>query len=294
RLAENLSTEAQETDLPVFSSISPSQLRLLLTIVAGREGKRNRPDSLMLEMRNGIKAPLFVCANAYEEIALLAQHLDPQRPFYFLESGYFALEGTNKQIQELAAYHIQDILAVQPQAPYFLCGYSFGGLLAWEIARQLEALGKPASMLYILDTPGSQTSYRLYQHLDFTCRTNWNRLTRLLGMPNSPTPKTKTKSRRIGFGSSSDPYIIKPYHRPVSLFVTTKTTYYSFFSQKLKLLLFPRLGWQASIAPELEITKIHSDHFSLLLEPQVQVLATKLDNCLAQEELKHHVEEVEK
>ncbi|MGL6345201.1 MAG: non-ribosomal peptide synthetase, partial [Waterburya sp.] len=46
RLAENLSTEAQETDLPVFSSISPSQLRLLLTIVAGREGKRNRPDSL--------------------------------------------------------------------------------------------------------------------------------------------------------------------------------------------------------------------------------------------------------
>ncbi|MGL5940545.1 MAG: non-ribosomal peptide synthetase [Waterburya sp.] len=294
RLAENLSTEAQETDLPVFSSISPAQSKLLLTIVAGREGSRNRPNSLMVAIRKGIKAPLFVCANAYEEIALLAQHLDPQRPFYFLESGYFALEGTNKQIQELAAHHIQDILAVQPQAPYFLCGYSFGGLLAWEIARQLEALGKPASMLYILDTPGSQTSYRLYQHLDFTCRTNWNRLTRLLGMHNSSTPKTKTRSRRIGFASSSDPYIIKPYHRPVSLFVTTKTTYYSFFSQKLKLLLFPRLGWQASIASQLEITKVQSDHFSLLQEPQVQILATKLDNCLAQEELKHHVEEVEK
>jgi amino acid adenylation domain-containing protein len=296
RLAEALSTEVQETNLPVFSSISPAQSKLLLTIVAGRDGSRNHPNSLMVAVRKGIKTPLFVCANAYEEIALLAQNLDPQRPFYFLESGYFALEGTNQQIQELAAYHIQDILAVQPQAPYFLCGYSFGGILAWEIARQLEALGKPASLLCILDTPGSQSSYRLYQHLDFTCRTNWNRLTSLLGVRKSvPTPNIENNLNFERLTAlKQDPYIIEPYHHLVSLFVTTKTTYYSFFSQKLKLLLFPRLGWQASIAPQLEITEIQSDHFSLLQEPQVQILATKLDNCLAREELKHHVEEVER
>jgi amino acid adenylation domain-containing protein len=301
RLAESLSLDKQEIDLPIFSSISPTQSKLLLTIVAGRDGNRNRPNSMMVQVRNGIKAPLFVCANAYEEIALLAQHLDPQRSFYFLESGYFALEGTNQQIQELAAYHIQDILAVQPQAPYFLCGYSFGGILAWEIARQLETLGKPANMLFILDTPGLQPSYQLYQHLDFTCRTNWNRLTRLFGVSKSfPTPNTKTnhnfeklatpgrsRIKPVLFNTSNtsqpDSYVIKPYHLPVSLFVTTETSYYSFFSQKLKLLLFPRLGWQTSIAPQLEITKIQSDHFSLLQEPQVQALATKLDNCLARE-----------
>ncbi|BAZ44154.1 amino acid adenylation domain protein [Chondrocystis sp. NIES-4102] len=289
-LVESWQKEEIEATAPIISSITAAQSKLLLTIVAGRGGLRNRPNSLMVQISDGIKAPLFVCANAYEEIALLAKHLDPQRPFYCLESGYFALEGTNRQIQELATYHLQDILAVQPEAPYFLCGYSFGGILAWEIARQLSALGKPANMVVILDTPGPQASYRFYQHLDFTCRTNWNRLLNLSKMGNPSKKPVKVKSslnpeRSLLTEQAPDPYIFQPYHHPVSLFVTTKTSYYSFFSQKLALMMFPRLGWQSDIASQLTVTKISGDHFSLLKEPQVQSLATQVDECLKRVEL---------
>ncbi len=42
---------------------------------------------------------------------------------------------------------------VQPQGPYLLGGFSGGGLIAWEIARQLEAAGEAVPLLVLLDTP---------------------------------------------------------------------------------------------------------------------------------------------
>ncbi|WP_052055282.1 non-ribosomal peptide synthetase [Myxosarcina sp. GI1] len=290
QMATSLRSNRSVNDLPIFSSISPEQARLLLTIVAGRGGKRNRPNSLMVAVRDrSIKPPLFICANAYDEIASLAKYIDPERGLYFLESGYYAIEGTSRQIKELAAYHLRDILAVQPDPPYFFCGYSFGGFLAWEICQQLKAIGKPAAMLFLLDTFGTQPSYRLYQHLDYTLRTNWNRLTRLLGITESPSVHSQTKSRSHldrSLAERRDSYIIRPYELPVSLFVATKASYHSFFSRKLALLLFPTLGWQPTIAPQLKVAKVPGDHFSLLQEPNVRVLATRLNNYLIREELK--------
>lgn len=270
----------------IFASISPEQSRLLFAIVAGRGGKRNRPDSLMVAVRDrGSKSPIFVFANADEEVTVLAKYVDRERGFYFLESGYYAIEGTNSQIKELAAYHLKDILAVQPQGPYFFCGYSFGGFLAWEICQQLEAMGKPATMLFLLDTFGTQSSFRFYQHIDYTLRTNWNRLIRFLGLTNSPSETAKKLPLHLvrSFAASQDPYKLSPYKLPVTLFVATKASFHSFFSRKLALLLFPKLGWKKSIAFQLKTIKVPGDHFSLLQEPNVRVLATRLNNCLNEE-----------
>ncbi|NJP22534.1 MAG: hypothetical protein HC763_29940 [Hydrococcus sp. CRU_1_1] len=267
-MAETLQSNDTEELLPIFSSISIEQSRLLSTIVSSRNGKRNRPDSLMVALRDrGTKPPIFICANAYEEIAPLSQDLDPERALYFLESGYFAIEGTNSQIKELATYHIRDILAVQTEAPYFLCGYSHGGILAWEIAQQLKALGKPVAMLFILDTPGDKPSYQLYEHLDYTFRTNWNYLTNFLGITKLSSFSRTTQSRidlDRSLANLQDPYIFQSYNRKICLLTATKTDRHSFFSQKLKLWLFPKLGWQSQIASQLEVTKIPGDHFPSL------------------------------
>src|SRR5262249_16162538 len=45
-----------------------------------------------------------------------------------------------------------------PRGPYYLCGYSFGGLVAYEIAQQLTAQGQPVAMLAFFDTLASGLS----------------------------------------------------------------------------------------------------------------------------------------
>lgn len=63
-------------------------------------------------------------------------------------------------LEELASAYLQAVRAAQPQGPYRLCGWSMGGLLAVEVARQLERSGAAVSLLALLDTafpgPGRQ------------------------------------------------------------------------------------------------------------------------------------------
>lgn len=55
-------------------------------------------------------------------------------------------------LEELASAYLQAVRAAQPQGPYRLCGWSMGGLLAVEVARQLERSGAAVSLLALLDT----------------------------------------------------------------------------------------------------------------------------------------------
>ena len=49
---------------------------------------------------------------------------------------------TLTQVQEIAAGYIEEIRTVQPKGPYYLGGHSFGGLVAFEMAQQLNQLGE--------------------------------------------------------------------------------------------------------------------------------------------------------
>ncbi|NJK56422.1 MAG: amino acid adenylation domain-containing protein [Pleurocapsa sp. SU_5_0] len=272
--------------------INSADYQTLLTIMAGRKGARPRPNSLMVAMQNkGSKPPFFLCANAYEEAAGLVSYLGEEQPFYLMESGYFTLKCTGRQIKALATHHLEDILAVQPQAPYFLAGYSTGGLIAWEIAQQLRAMGKEVALLAILDTDGPQSIYEYYQSLSYTLQTQLNKLanlqmidklkylggkigTKAKGFSEQPTSDLPT------FKQHSNPYIVQPYPGTVSLFLSAEAEPASFFSHKIKFMLFPRAGWYQEIAPQLKIEQVSGDHLSMLEEPNVQILATKLKQYL--------------
>jgi amino acid adenylation domain-containing protein len=277
--------EGQPTiqDLPTPDGISSDDYQALLTIMAGRKGDRPRPNSLMVAMQNqGSKPPFFLCANAYEEAAGLANYLGEEQPFYLMESGYFTLKCTGRQIKALATHHLEDILAVQPQAPYLIAGYSTGGLIAWEIAQQLRAMGKEVALLAILDTDGPHPFYQFYLHYNCTFRTNWDKLAELQ-IKDKLSYLSKRMKNRAQLTSEQhifDPYIIQPYPDKVSLFLATKADRGNFFSNKIKLGLCPRVGWHQEVAPQLRIEHVPGDHFSMLEEPNVQVLGAKLKQYL--------------
>jgi amino acid adenylation domain-containing protein len=83
----------------------------------------------------------------------LARYLGREQPFYGLQS--LGLNGEQEplnRIDDMAACYIQALQSVQPQGPYHLCGWSLGGIIAFEMARQLCASGHQVALLALIDS----------------------------------------------------------------------------------------------------------------------------------------------
>ncbi len=72
------------------------------------------------------------------------------QPFYGLQSQ--RITGSQNTIEEMAASYIKEIRTIQPDGPYFLGGASFGGVVAFEVARQLSVQGIEVGLLVLFDT----------------------------------------------------------------------------------------------------------------------------------------------
>lgn len=97
----------------------------------------------------------FYCLN-------LARGLEADQPFYVLEPYDFDRHATPPTFEEMAAAHIEALRGVQPEGPYLLGGFCNGGLMAYEMARQLHAQGQTVDMLILIDPamPHSHGSLR--------------------------------------------------------------------------------------------------------------------------------------
>ena len=62
----------------------------------------------------------------------------------------------------MAAYYVRQIRQVQPQGPYFLGGYSFGGVVAFEMAQQLYAVDQEVALLVLFDSSDYKNPPRRY------------------------------------------------------------------------------------------------------------------------------------
>jgi thioesterase domain-containing protein len=85
-----------------------------------------------------------------------ADYLNPGIPIFGLQAhGLASPEHQPYQhVDDMAAHYIREIRAVQPQGPYHLCAFSAGGLIIFEMARQLQAMGEKVAFLGLLDAYG--------------------------------------------------------------------------------------------------------------------------------------------
>jgi thioesterase domain-containing protein len=120
----------------------------------------------------------------------MAAHLRCDRPLLGLSLAFSpALTALGKppwhSVQAIAATYAATIQAVQPQGPYYLMGYSFGGIVAYEVAQQLQAQGQTVAQVILLDTSIAPTAvalpwperwlvrWRLYWHQRRVWRQPW-------------------------------------------------------------------------------------------------------------------------
>ncbi len=93
----------------------------------------------------------------------LAQALHADRPVYaFQAPGLTDDTEPMSQIETMAEHYLAALHATRPQGPYLLGGASFGGLVAFEMARQLQMRSQPVDLLFLIDTPtGGQPLFDL-------------------------------------------------------------------------------------------------------------------------------------
>ena len=61
-------------------------------------------------------------------------------------------EPPHATVEAMAAEYLREVKARQPDGPYYLCGYSFGGLVAFEMARRLRESGDEVALVGLFDT----------------------------------------------------------------------------------------------------------------------------------------------
>ena len=79
-------------------------------------------------------------------------------------------EKPHTTIEALAAGYLREIKHHQPNGPYYLCGYSSGGLVAFEIARRLSESGDEVGLVGLFDTTMSPVRWPLRTWLSITAR----------------------------------------------------------------------------------------------------------------------------
>jgi thioesterase domain-containing protein len=115
------------------------------------------------------KAPFFFLHGDYGGGGFfcrsLARYSGGDRPFYALHPAGLHDDPIPATIEEMAALKLQDLRKIQPKGPYFLGGYCNGALVAYEMARQIEATGGEAPLVVMLYADGSNAQWQSLQRL---------------------------------------------------------------------------------------------------------------------------------
>ncbi len=112
--------------------------------------------SIIVTIQRGGALPPFFCVHGFGGGVLgygeLARLLGPEQPFYGLQArGADGKEEPDKTVEAMAERYIEAMRAIQPRGPYRIGGYCYGGVVAYEMARQLEAMGERAALVAIVE-----------------------------------------------------------------------------------------------------------------------------------------------
>jgi thioesterase domain-containing protein/acyl carrier protein len=224
--------------------------------------------------------PLFMLSGVhiYRE---LARRLDGQCSAYGVftrqELGVFDPASGFQSVEDLARDYLQIIRSQQPTGPYRLLGYSFSGLVAYEVAQQLRAAGEEVQCLALVDTHIDPWSagwkYRFARttdlrsaHLRHVASSLWRRLQKKRGPSHGKSVvyhddkelELWDVQRGVANNNAAAQYVprIRPAVGTVLLFTSTRrlreNPFYSL-----------NCGWSRHI-PALALHPIDADHFQMM------------------------------
>jgi thioesterase domain-containing protein len=289
----------------LFESSTVEKLAQLLAL----GGKSITWDSLVPIKPKGSKMPLYMVHGAGLNVLLfntLAMGMSPEQPVYGLQAkGLDGIDEPLTNIEDIAAHYIAAIMEQNPNGPYALAGYSFGGIIAFEMARQLEALGKEVKMLAMFDTYAYRSPHfdpalvKLYKRGRFFIKRLLYTFTFSNGFKYTINERSTNIKRRIirtywklrygknqthagifGYSNKVDEmneyaekhYQLKPYQIAVEVFRAENRTFYMDDADTL--------GWRPYALNGVNIHKIPGEHNTIFKAPNDKIFASILQKCL--------------
>jgi amino acid adenylation domain-containing protein len=310
--------KAFDKKLPVSAVFqSPTVAQLAMVLRDRQEGAAH--SNLVTIQPRGDKPPLYlvhgVGGGMFWGYTNLARYLGPDQPLHAFSSR--GLDGHEEfaRIEQMAAHYVAQLRAAQPQGPYYIGGYCFGGVIAYEMARQLRRQGAAVGLLALINCAPPNSSYtqlhfssasvlkflknllywsgylwhlNLHQQRDLVrwrLRAMRKKFTRLLGPSRARLEKfdvdelvdlsAQPAERRTLWETHIRALLrYKPGHYDgrVTLFRTRGHSLLCSFDDSY--------GWGELAAGGVTVKIIPGDHESILVEPNVQLVAEALMQCL--------------
>ena len=219
----------------------------------------------------------------------LARHMAPDQPFFcFQAQGIDGKLPVLDQVDDMAELYFEHLRRAQPEGPYYLGGYSFGGLVALEMARRLLAAGEEIGLLALVDTyfvsrqAGSSLLGRFFslsseQKIAYLKKRATRYRRGIKRRIDSLSLPLAVKVVREACAAAEQKYRPSVYSGAVTLFRASE--------KALRGLDDAQDGWQQYAAGGLEIHEIDGDHGNILNEPKVRQLAAALRARLDQARL---------
>ncbi|MEO6518234.1 MAG: amino acid adenylation domain-containing protein [Pseudoxanthomonas sp.] len=298
-----------KVNLPLATLFMAPTVRLLAAAyrqagaqIAGAGGAACDPWAPLVPIRPGNgPTPLFL-AHAVGGNCLnyraLAVGMPTDMPVYGLQA--LGLDGRTPPlecIEEMAARYVDEIRKVQPVGPYYLAGGSMGGMIAYEMAQQLSAVGEEIAMLGLIDTSSSygqrlraqaanppSKMLRLRRRLQGL--SVWQALRAMANMPRLRLAAARDRRRVVELRRQGEPvphdlryadveashlrayrnYVVRPYPGKVTLFRAE--------DQDPTLGNDPSLGWKELVG-DLVVFSVPGTHRGIVEKPELQATLTQ-------------------
>jgi thioesterase domain-containing protein/acyl carrier protein len=127
-----------------------------LAVTLRQRGGTLKEQSLVTIQSDASRPPLVLVHSASGSVmsyVALSRRLGREQPVYGLQSrGLDPDRKPTTRVEDMASEYIEELIAVQPEGPYHLGGWSMGGVIAFEMARQLIAQGKSVAPVVLIDS----------------------------------------------------------------------------------------------------------------------------------------------
>ncbi len=272
--------------------------------------------------QRGPKAPFFCVHPAGGSVVPLidlARQFNPDQPFYGLQAvGLYEEREPYRTIEEMAARYVDEIRLIQPDGPYVIGGLSFGGVVAFEIAQQLNNQNQSVSLLAIIDTVAPSFDREvnerthdpdavLFSFATRAAEATGKQLTLTLEefrqlrleaqqefvldhLSATPLFGSETKLRQARrklkiyqyHGWAIRNYLPRVYPDPITLFRSTSEVDSEYYQQMYAHPSYadPAMGWGPLTPEPIEIYRVPGHHGQIVIEPNVQLTAQYLRACI--------------
>jgi amino acid adenylation domain-containing protein len=245
--------------------------------------------------------------------ANLARCLGPDQPVFALQPAALDETNENQTIEQLAASHLACLREFQPHGPYYLGGYCFGGVVAYEMARQLREAREEIGFLAAINSNPPNSSYthprltaafplkfarnaawricdalqsprKWYQHLSLKAQTRLRFFRRRFSDSAAAISIADQWIEALEVSDEERPlwrahtrallqYRPRPYPGRLTLFRSPGHAWFCSFDNAF--------GWAELAEGGVTVKIVPGAHETILKSPNVELLAKELHDCLA-------------